>query len=340
MGIPSVPLVSVIWSAYPGSLRFIPPPTTDSLYTSENVEGIYPAPVQTKMVVTTRIPQDIINEISDLLAAASDFRSLRSCALLSRSWVQPCRRHLFRVVVFTSKEAARWLKTFPEPEESPAHHVRDLRVWIGGADCVPDKLFEYIQWFTDLPRIYFLGDGRELSLPRPSLWKLPQSITSLTINTNVFTLTQVWDIMVQLPNLDDLSLSGSRIQDILPETRTPLRGRFGGRLLLSGGYSSKGVMGKLLEIPSGLCFTEVEISCTRISLLPAVRLAEACSKALVKLSQTFYFFGESPLLPVQPVLVHKSIDGRAISRCRSPRDCRAGLRLLQISKPPRSDPHL
>ena len=243
------------------------------------------------MAVIPRIPQDIIDEISDLLAADSDFQSLQSCALLSKSWVQPCRRHLFRVVLFTRKDAVRWFDAFPVPEQSPAHHIRDLRVRIGGVDCVPERFFEWIPWFMDVTRLSLLGHGFGSSL-RPSLWRLPQSITSLTIDTSVFTLVQVWNIMAQLPNLDDLSLSGSRTPGALPEIRPPLRGRFRGRLLLSGGYSGKGFMGKLAETPSGLCFTDVETSSTRSSFLSAVRLAEACGKTLVKLSQTIYLFGK------------------------------------------------
>jgi len=265
------------------------------------------------MVVVPKIPQDITDEISDLLAADSDFQSLQSCALLSKSWIQSCRRHLFRIAVFTSRNAARWFKTFPEPENSPAHHVRVLCVRIGGADCVPDRFFEYILWFTDVVKVYLLGHGSVGSSLRPSLWRLPQSITSLTIDTSVFALVQVWEIMAQLPNLDDLSLSGSHSpvrQGVLisPEIGMPLRGRFGGRLVLSSGWSGKGVIGKLLEVPSGLRFTEVEISSTRSSLLSAVSLVEACSKTLVKLSQTVYFLGKPfPLLPVQLVLVHETL---------------------------------
>jgi len=248
------------------------------------------------MAVIPRIPQDITDEISDLLAANLDFQSLQSCALLSKSWIQSYRRHFFRSVVFTSRNVVRWFNAFPVPEESPAHHVRNLRVWIGGADCVPDKFFEYIPWFTRVGRMSFWGCGRVGSPLRPSLWRLPQSITSLTIDTSVFTLVQVWDIMAQLPNLDDLSLSGPRTpvrEGVLPEIRTPQRGRFRGRLLLSSGYSGKGVMGMLLDVPSGLHFTEVGTSSTRSSLLLAVRLAEACNKTLAKLSQTVYLLGKS-----------------------------------------------
>ena len=182
-------------------------------------------------------------------------------------------------------------------EQSPAHHLRDLRVQVGGADSVPDKLFGWIPRFTNMEKMLLFGDGWAASSLRPSLWRLPQSITSLTINTNVFTFVQVWDIMTQLPNLADLSLSGSRAsthESVSPETGKPQRGRFGGRLLLRGGYASKDVMDALLEIPAGLRFTEVAIFCGRDLLLSAVSLVEACSKTLVKLSQSVYFLSKSP----------------------------------------------
>ena len=259
-------------------------------------KAIHPTPADAGVVVVPRIPQDVVNEILDILAADSDFQSLQSCALLSKSWVQSCRRHVFRVVTFTSGNAVKWFKAFPEPEESPARHVRDLRVWIGRKVHVPDKFFEYLPWFTNVERMTFLGYGSAASLLRPSLWRLTQSVTSLTIDVNVFTLTQVWEIMAQLPNLDDLSLSGFRIpvrEDALPEIGTPLWGRFSGRLLLRGGYSHKDVMDALLEIPSGLHFTEVNTICGR-SLFSVVRLAEACGKTLMKLSQTVCLLGKPP----------------------------------------------
>jgi len=42
----------------------------------------------------------------------------------------------------------------------------------------------------------------------------------------------------------------------------------------------------LLEIPSGLGFTEVQIHCVQECLVPTVRLAEACGETLVKLLYT------------------------------------------------------
>lgn len=54
--------------------------------------------------------------------------------------------------------------------------------------------------------------------------------------------------------------------------------------------ASEGVMNILLEVPTGLRFTEVDIRGRGYCLLSAVTLTEACCKTLVKLSYTVSFF--------------------------------------------------
>jgi len=274
---------------------------------SEISEPTYPTSTTTKTVVIPTIPHDIIDEVlghlrlitcSDIAGflpastlislQARALLPLRTCALVSKSWAQLSRRHLFHTVLFTSRDMDRWLKTFLVPEESPAHHVRDLHVWIG-AGPVDEESFEYTPQFRNVERLSLLGYGRAQPYRRRSFWKLPHSTTSLTIDTDRVTLVQVRDIIEQLPNLDDLSLSGLLFptgEDVLPGTGTTLRGRFGGRLLLRGDYAGEDVINMLLEIPSGLRFTEVQVGCTHEHLPSVVRLTEACDKTLVKLSHT------------------------------------------------------
>ena len=102
--------------------------------------------------------------------------------------------------------------------------------------------------------------------------------------------------MVHLPNLDNLSLSGSPIRvdrSVLLGTGTTLRGRFGGKLMLRDGCARKDVVDMLLGIPTGLYFTEVDIRCKPQCLLSTVRIVEACGNALVKLSYTITLHGKS-----------------------------------------------
>ena len=125
-------------------------------------------------------------------------------------------------------------------------------------------------------------------------------MTSLTIDADAVTVAQIRDVTVQLPNLDDLSLSGSIFvldRRVLVGIGTVLRGRFGGRLQLLKGHVDKDVMNMLLEIPTGLHFTDVQIRGTRERPLSTVTLAEACSKTLVKLAYTVSFYSESHPFP-------------------------------------------
>ena len=183
---------------------------------------------------------------------------------------------------------------FPVPERSPAHHVKELRIWIAGRDWVPERFFGYTPYFTNAERVRLLGYGGAPPLRVPSLWSLPQSVTSLIVNSGVVTLAQIRDIMAQLPNLDELSLLGSLIRMDKKELvgiGTVLTGRFGGKLLLRDECADKGVLNMLLEIPTGLHFTEVDIRCTGECLFSFAKLVGVCGTTLVKLSCTVIVYG-------------------------------------------------
>jgi len=248
----------------------------------------YSTPAKTKTATVPAIPLDIVNEIADHLVGDSDFLSVRACTLVSKSWVQPYQQHLFRVINLTSRSADRWAKTFPVPEESPAHYVRDLRVWAEVDGHALVMCSEYTPWFTNVERLSLLGDLGLPSLWGSSFWRLPRSVTSLAIDVNKITLVQVRDIMAQLPNLDTLILSvlDSLVRVDRRELKgigTILGGSFGGRLVLYDGFIDEDVVNMLSEIPSGLRFTEVQIHCfTPECLRSAIRLTEACRETLVK----------------------------------------------------------
>lgn len=286
----------------------------------------HPIPVKAKTATIPRIPQEIVDEILAHLAA--DFGSLRSCALVSRSWVPSCRRHLFHTITFTSRETYRWLEIFPVPEQSPAHHIRRLGFWTGLAyEGVPAKFFEYTPWFTNAKVLTLSGfvgfQPSQMSLS----WRFPKSVTSLIVRTGVIDLPRIWDIMALLPNLDDLSLSGDLTDSRAPAgVGTTLSGKFGGRLELLDGIARKDVMSTLLEVPTGLHFTEIGIRCVHKCLLPTIGLVEACGRTLVKLSYTDDFHGKSRSSWSEPVLTCR--------RCS--RGSRAAFRLFRILKPSRS----
>ena len=283
----------------------------------------HPTSVEAKTVVVPRIPHELIDEVLDYLATDLDFKSLQSCALVSKSWIPSCRRHLFHTIRFTSGAATRWVKAFPVPEASPAHYVRELRFALGGGYSAPQQIFEHVPWFTNLERMTWMGAGGFRSLWVLSLRRLPQSLTSLTIETDMVALVQIRDILVQLPNLDDLSLLGFRDtteRRVLLGMGKVVRGRFCGQLRLVNGYADKCVMDMLLEVPTGLHFTEIHIRGMHESFLSTVRLAEACGHTLVKLSYMVSFHGKYRLFfrPVRPVLACGNAIADTTPRCRLP----------------------
>ena len=111
--------------------------------------------------------------------------------------------------------------------------------------------------------------------------RLSQSVTSLAIEAEHIDLVRMRDIMLHLPNLNDLILSGTATMGPSLGLGTGLRGRFGGESQLRDKYT---VSEKLLEVPTGLHFTKIYIYVDFPCLLQTVRLAEACCKTLVDLS--------------------------------------------------------
>ena len=259
-------------------------------------ETAYSSHAKTKAIVIPRIPQEIIDEILDHLATSSNPESLQSCALVSKSWVPSCRRHLFRTSLFSLENMKRWLEVFPAPEESPAHFVRNLRFTMQGHDRGPDKFSECIPWFTSVQTVSLSGYGSVRPPWISLLWKLPQSVTSLAIDTAMASLVQVRDVIAQLPNLEDLSLSGSfAVVDsrTMVGIGTVLRGRFGGRLVLLGEHANRDAVDMLLEVPTGLRFTEVRIRGTYGCLRSTARLVEVCGETLVRLSYMAVYYCKS-----------------------------------------------
>ena len=270
-----------------------------------------PTSPNTEAAAIPRIPQEIIDEILNHLATSLTLATtFQSCSRVSKLWVPSCRRHLFHTVIFTSKKMDRWLKAFPVPEESPARYVRVLGAWVAGDDCVPERFFGCTLWFTNVEKVSFFGYGGPPPFQIPLSWGLPQAVTSLVIKTNAFALAEIQDLLARLPNLDSLLLSGYlAVARAPPGIRTVLGGRFGGRLGLYRGPSHEDITNMLLEIPTGLHFTEVDIICQHKCLLSTVRLAEACGKTLVKLWYTISTYGKSPSAsPVQALTLTQSAD--------------------------------
>ena len=297
-----------------------------------------------------RIPNEIIDEVLNHLVAGSASwddslqRSLQSCSLVSKSWVPSCRRYLFHTIIFTSRDVNKWLKTFPMPEKSPAHYVKDLRFSLGGRCGAPDNFSKHTPWFTNVEKMALTMNRISLPPRTPFPARLPRSVTSLAIKGawEEIDLVQMRDIMARLPNLNDLILSGTVVAQ--PESRKPLpglgtglRGRFGGELRIRNGHIDKEFVDMLLEVPTGLHFTKIYIYADCPCLLQTVRLAEACCETLVNFSYSGFVLSKSHPFR-SPSFTGSNVGTLTFSPDhRWSRAFRAVLRLFQVPKSPNSD---
>ena len=119
------------------------------------------APAETSAVANRSVPTiplDVIEEILHRVARnPGSILTIRSCSLISKSWVTLSQRRLFYSVSFIKGDTVKWLQPFPMPEWSPAHHVRDLHFSLGGQYRVPDEFLGVAQWFTNLRKLTVSG---------------------------------------------------------------------------------------------------------------------------------------------------------------------------------------
>ena len=141
--------------------------------------------------------------------------------------------------------------------------------------------------------------------------------------------------MAQLPNLNDLTLSGTVLahesRGLSLELGAGLRGRFGGELEVRDGHTvSKELVDMLLEVPTGLHFTKIYIHAELSDLPQVVRLAEACCKTLVDFScLCSTYLGKSH--PFQsPGLTGSGVGTLTLHECRRPGARREVPRLFQV----------
>src|ERR1700753_334500 len=73
-----------------------------------------------------RLPPETPDHIVDLLH--DNRETLQECCIVSKSWVPRARKHLFVHVKFKREDCDKWMKTFPDPINSPAYHVHTLTV--------------------------------------------------------------------------------------------------------------------------------------------------------------------------------------------------------------------
>ena len=242
-------------------------------------------PLETKM--TCSIAQDIIDHIIDHLHDSPE--TLRECCLVAKSWVYQARWHLFNRVRFTpTRHIAQWRETFPDTENSPARHVRNLT--IDHAYLVTPADVNILLAFRRVSHLKVNPHPRRRSPDRVSLvplYGLSPVVKSLCLVLGNLKNSETFGIICSFPLLEDLSVVGianlNQDDDLWdPPFTSP---RFTGSLELHLEQGIHSITSQLLSLPNGLHFRTISVRWFfQADIEPTMDLVSRCSDTLQSLT--------------------------------------------------------
>lgn len=240
------------------------------------------------------LPPEILDLIVDHLHDQPD--TLRACCIVSKSWVPRTRTHLFAHVEFTRESpVGSWAEAFPDPFDSPAHHTRALTIQdhqsttTTGADAG--------RWIRTFHNVLHLHVNQH---PLAPFHGLSPTVKSLHLKFGRARLSEIFDLMCSFPLLEDFTLVVHGYEDDPDGWTAPSTSpRLTGSLELRSVAGVDPIIRRLLDLPNGLKFTEVVLTCGKeTDFKPTTDLVSECSNTLESLGFVPLFHGEFPSVPV------------------------------------------
>ena len=246
--------------------------------------------VRITMSLPCSLPQEIFDLIVDHLHGEPAV--LKTCCVAAKSWVPRARKHLFASVTFgiPPSNFNQWQKTFPDPSNSPARYTRSL--FIFGLPAVPNAdtvVGPWIRTFTGLHTLSFSPSAWGCRAANLVLFHgLSPILRSLRLSFSFDAL----DLICSFPLLEDLVLDRPRSRSDVGRWNPPLTSpKFTGSLNLRGTCS---FTRQLLDLPGGLHFTKITISCSDQDLESMADLVSGCSGTLESLDVRYSLLGAFP----------------------------------------------
>ena len=227
-----------------------------------------------------RLPQEICDHIIDLFQGDSEM--LKRCCLVSKSWVPRTQKRLFSHVAFKAVDYPKWRRAFPDPRNSPACYTHTLMV-DGPLGSAEER--EWIESFSRVERLIVEGTWTKSYNPvfLDPFRKLAPSLKSLCVNSALFPLSYVFDLICFLPLLENLTVWAHNIND-RSNARIPTPANspaLTGVLKLFASRDVEVTSRLLLGLRGGLRFRELHLSCCHVQGLTSVEeLVMACSSTL------------------------------------------------------------
>jgi len=237
-------------------------------------------------------------EIFDLIVDQLHYKpaALKACCLVSRSWIPRTRRHLFAHVEFdpVRHHFASWIRSFPDPSNSPAHHTHSLTIHrFPNGTTADTNVANYFRTFHNVVHLHFkFLYWTNHESPLVPFHGFSHRVRSLRLTHTSF---EVFDLICSFPLLEDLEFvefrPGSGTAEwSAPSTSPKLTGSLDLRSM-GGIYLA---IRRLLDFPDGLHFAGITASCFDGDFESLADLASRCSGTLEYLNLYCFSPGESP----------------------------------------------
>jgi len=230
--------------------------------------------------------------------------TLKACCLVSKSWIPRARQHLFTHAKFDElvSPIESWMKAFPDPSRSPAHHTRTLTIL--GLRLITAASTDVGRWIRAFHSVVILhldtrgwgenwgNDNRVSLLP---FHGISPAVRSLHLESTLAPPSEIFSLMCSFPLLEDFVLVAFGPEDEADEWTAPSTSpRFTGTLGLSGMVGGVGPTARrLLDLPNGLHFTKIVLACVdEADPKSATDLVSRCSDTLESLDVTDHLTGE------------------------------------------------
>ena len=222
------------------------------------------------------LPPELLDHTIDLLHDERD--ALRSCSLVSKSWIPRTRKHLFASVRFyTVANLQSWKATFPDPSSSPAYHTQYLSIRCPPiATIINAEEADLISTFSQVVHLEVdmrnrdAGPGQQavsvISLVQ--FHGFSSLLKSLSMNSLVLPPSQLLNFITSFPLLEDISLDtfydalvGEDASDGLPTTIKPSTPPLlTGCLKLAVWQGIDLIAPRLLSLPNNLRFRKLDFT--------------------------------------------------------------------------------
>jgi hypothetical protein len=245
------------------------------------------------------LPADLLDEVVDHLHDTKD--ALRSCCLVSKSWIPRARKHLFADIEFHDASNLRsWKNAFPDPSTSPACYTKNLLIKPLAAVAAADaEEGGWIPSFSQVVRVEIFVRRTNTVESLVSFHGFSLALKSLRLNFDARGPSRVFNLISSFPRLEDLSIIASfppcsccSVEQFTP-VQPPNPPVLTGSLELRLAKRMEPIAHLLLSMPSGLRFRKLDFKWSyeeHVSL--ATALVERCCATLESLeigcSGTFF----------------------------------------------------